>query len=123
MKIKLSEATPIQINWLVAKCEGIELNSQGLYNRLLVDGHMSRGQEMLAPYRPTTDWAQGGPIIEREEIDLNCYESPKTGVGWWSAEITGTQAKAKAHTPLIAAMRCYVASKLGDEVKIPEELK
>lgn len=25
-------------------------------------------------------------------------------------------------TPLIAAMRCFVASKLGDEVEIPEEL-
>jgi len=25
-------------------------------------------------------------------------------------------------TPLIAAMRCYVASKLGDEVDIPTEL-
>ena len=25
-------------------------------------------------------------------------------------------------TPLIAAMRCYVASKLGDEVEVPEEL-
>lgn len=28
----------------------------------------------------------------------------------------------KAPPPLIAAMRCYVASKLGDEVDIPEEL-
>ena len=26
-------------------------------------------------------------------------------------------------TPLIAAMRSYVACKLGDEVEIPEELK
>jgi hypothetical protein len=25
-------------------------------------------------------------------------------------------------TPLIAAMRCYVASKLGDEVEVPAEL-
>jgi hypothetical protein len=25
-------------------------------------------------------------------------------------------------TPLIAAMRCYVASKFGDEVETPEEL-
>ena len=25
-------------------------------------------------------------------------------------------------TPLIAAMRCYVASKLGDEIEIPTEL-
>jgi len=28
----------------------------------------------------------------------------------------------KGPTPLIAAMRCYVASKLGDEVEIPQEL-
>jgi hypothetical protein len=26
-------------------------------------------------------------------------------------------------TPLIAAMRCFVTSKLGDEIEIPEELK
>jgi hypothetical protein len=26
-------------------------------------------------------------------------------------------------TPLIAAMRCYVQSKLGDEVEAPEELQ
>jgi hypothetical protein len=26
------------------------------------------------------------------------------------------------HTPLIAAMRCYVASKLGEEIDVPEEL-
>lgn len=25
-------------------------------------------------------------------------------------------------TPLIAAMRCFVASRLGDEIEIPEEL-
>lgn len=25
-------------------------------------------------------------------------------------------------TPLIAAMRCFVASKLGDEVEVPDEL-
>lgn len=28
----------------------------------------------------------------------------------------------KFNTPLIAAMRCYVASKLGDDVDVPEEL-
>jgi hypothetical protein len=28
-----------------------------------------------------------------------------------------------APTPLIAAMRCYVASKMGDEIELPEELK
>jgi hypothetical protein len=33
-----------------------------------------------------------------------------------------TAIKGYGHTPLIAAMRCYVASKLGDEVEIPQEL-
>jgi hypothetical protein len=73
------------------------------------------------PY--STDWAQGGPIIEREEIDVYCYESPKSGCGWWVAEITGTKAKARGNSYLVAAMRCYTSSKLGDEIEIPEELK
>lgn len=72
--------------------------------------------------RFSTDWSDGGPIIEREEIDIYCHESPKAGCGWWVAEITGTKAKGKGNTPLSAAMRCYVASKLGNEVEVPEEL-
>jgi len=104
MKIKTSNLIGPALDWVVAYATYID---KGI-------GDFGR------PF--STNWAQGGPIIEREEIDLNCYESPKTGVGWWSAEITGTQARAKAHTPLIAAMRCYVASKLGDEIEIPEEL-
>jgi len=82
------------------------------------------------PYRPDLEWSQGGPIIEREKIKL----FPNMG-GTWSAQIrheghhplvahkvlTGWTNKA-GPTPLIAAMRCYVASKLGDEVEIPKEL-
>jgi hypothetical protein len=62
----------------------------------------------------STDWAQGGPIIEREGIDI--YQS-----GVWVAEMDGKHTT-EGPTPLIAAMRCYVASKLGDEVEVPEEL-
>lgn len=65
----------------------------------------------------STDWSQGGPIIERELIrlsndgsNLHCAYWAK-GPEYW------------AETPLIAAMRCYVASKLGDEVEIPGVLK
>jgi hypothetical protein len=63
-------------------------------------------------YTPSTDWAQGGPIIEREMITVEW-----TGEDWrtciWCDE------KFLGPTPLIAAMRAYVASKLGDEVEIP----
>ena len=63
----------------------------------------------------STNWAQGGPIIEREMIDLKCLPTKQGGFIWRTACADGP-------TPLIAAMRCYVASKLGDEVEIPEEL-
>lgn len=66
------------------------------------------------------DWAQGGPIIEREGMLIR----PQPGYNLWEAWKHGAD---EGHfsvgpTPLVAAMRCYVASKLGDEVDIPEEL-
>jgi hypothetical protein len=73
----------------------------------------------------STDWAQGGPIIEEEKIDIQCWSVHSMP---WKASIDGdTDAGVALYveygpTPLIAAMRCYVASKLGDDINIPEEL-
>lgn len=69
------------------------------------------------PY--STDWAQGGPIIEREAIALT---TQLTNKDWMAVSFHG-DIDGFGPTPLIAAMRCYVASKLGDEIEIPEELK
>jgi hypothetical protein len=66
----------------------------------------------------STDWAQGGPIIERENMEITRLADDR---GWKSTNYDQT-IKAYGPTPLIAAMRCYVASKLGDEVELPEEL-
>ena len=115
MRIKTSELTGAALDWVVAKCEGIDL-IDGRYNRLLVDGHMSRGQEMMAPYKPSTNWAQGGPIIEREKITPEWTGEDWMGYIRHDEELFGP-------TPLIAAMRCYVGSKLGDEVEVPEGVK
>ena len=73
----------------------------------------------LDGFEPSTDWAQGGPIIEREGITLrSCIDGAA-----WDAELAYEETiLASGPTPLIAAMRCFVASKLGDEVDIPEEL-
>ena len=70
----------------------------------------------------STDWAQGGPIIEREVISLI---HPKYDC--WTAHCYDKTLDDESYTldgptPLIAAMRCFVASKLGDEVDVPEEL-
>lgn len=69
----------------------------------------------VLPY--STDWAQGGPIIERECIDLQCQNNDL-----WAADL-GLESSVYGTTPLIAAMRCYVESKLGDEIELPESWK
>ena len=74
----------------------------------------------------STDWAHGGPIIEREVISIGKHTWDDEGVISWGASKSGLYQGAPfsvGPTPLIAAMRCYVASKLGNEVEIPEELK
>ena len=106
--MKTNELTGAALDWAVAKCEGL-INGDDLDIGFILE----RG------YSPSTDWAQGGPIIERERI----YFIPSI-IGGWAAKMHGNPTPLyKGQTPLIAAMRCYVASKLGDEVDIPEELK
>ena len=76
-------------------------------------------------FRPSTDWSQGGPIIEREQIALNLLFNQAPERLWMASATGGSHSPSVVQygpTPLIAAMRCYVASKLGDEVDIPKEL-
>jgi hypothetical protein len=63
----------------------------------------------------------GGPIMDEAEIDTYCHE--RNSPFGWHAEITGTKFKGRGPTRLIAACRCYVASKLGDEIELLEELE
>jgi hypothetical protein len=69
--------------------------------------------------KPSVDWSQGGPIIERERIAM----WPDEEGGFLASADEGKGNDYHGPTPLIAAMRAYVASKLGDEVDVPEELK
>ena len=72
-------------------------------------------------YSPFSGWKMCGPIIEREEIGFAKY-GPN---GTWKAVIGETPRGIPCYgpTPLIAALRCFVTSRLGDEVDVPEELK
>lgn len=74
---------------------------------------------------PSTDWSQGGPLIEKYRIELR--ESGKAN--WWAdksmlREGVPDQNDWCGHGPsaLIAACRAIVAAKLGDSVDVPEEL-
>ena len=100
--MKTSKLRGGALDWAVAQCEGISVRN---------------GFDDNCP-EYSTNWAQGGPIIEREGISINSHLD---GYEWFARDYWGLNEQAD-ETPLIAAMRCYVANKLGDEVEIPEEL-
>jgi len=72
MKIKTSELTGAALDWAVAKCEGWDVADDFW---ITDPGEAGTGQP-LSDFRPSTDWAQGGPIIERKHINLSAYELP-----------------------------------------------
>jgi Protein of unknown function (DUF2591) len=73
-------------------------------------------------YEPTINWAQGGPIIERERLDgFWNPETSKWSIAGWDDR--GRREVIQWHESLlVAAMRCYVASEMGNEVEVPDEL-
>ena len=115
--MKVSELQGAALDWAVAKCEGLET--------YIDDGmvHLVRQpfDKQYAFWTPSTDWAQGGPIIEREKIEWRWMHGRKS----YGAEKPSQYRTFLMDGPsiLIAAMRCYVASKLGYMIELPEELK
>lgn len=72
----------------------------------------------------STDWAQGGPIIEREWLDVTPWPNKSDEDMRWACEHYDFEAcKAFGPTPLVAAMRCFCLTYLGEEVELPEGLK
>lgn len=70
-------------------------------------------------YSPSTDWGRGGPIIERNDWVLP-YRSPgrRLHLGRYTAQTPGGF-EHSGPTPLVAAMRAYVASRFGEDVELP----
>jgi hypothetical protein len=116
--MKTNELTGLALDWAVAKCEFHEPDYEPQdWLIYITEGCNDAGWV----FAPSTDWAQGGPIIEREGIAVVPAHDG------WKAVIDLDEGDFMVQTnhgptPLIAAMRCYVASKLGDEVEIPAEL-
>lgn len=69
---------------------------------------------------PSEDWECGGPIIERERISIDFTDKPHKRPNCCATlDSTGDTIGHYGPTPLIAAMRAYCASVLGDEVDLP----
>lgn len=157
--MKTSELTGAALDLAVAKCEqaaglitydaqatglpyctliagqpclwGVGILQKATFNPETGKPHVFHG--MGGKYSPSTEWDQGGTIIEREQITVapfyskwvaskNCSENIHDQDGDLMTVVMWSEEAIQGPTPLIAAMRCYIASKLGDEVEIPEEL-
>ncbi len=133
--MKTSELTGAQLDYWVARAEGLTLAPNGCdaWNVEGPEHHPARFRTICAApsgpdftsgytgdWSPSTKWDDGGPIIERERIDIEFTDKPHkrpaccatinspddgTGVGYGA-------------TPLVAAMRAYVAARYGLEVQI-----
>lgn len=137
--MKTSELIGPALDWAVAKAEGLPLRLDPMdfrkdapdsilagwwvwdaeFNMLI--GQKRERRDQHDGYAPSIDWNQGGPIIEDQRIStVPLYQD-------WEATLDLDEGDALVQvntgpTPLIAAMRCFVQSRLGDEVDIPKEL-
>ncbi|MDL4862073.1 DUF2591 family protein [Halomonas elongata] len=108
MITKTSELMGPALDWSVAKAQG---------------DHCVINAGFFEKVRFSTDWSQGGPLIERY-IGATQYEGDRDPIEPFYAETRceNMEAYANGPTPLIAAMRAIVAAELGDEVDVPDEL-
>ena len=78
-------------------------------------------------WNPSANWAHGGPIIDREHIDLDHRLGREPNVAWRAVTTSAIKGpfddfpriSRYGDTALIAAMRVFVASKIGPVVVVP----
>lgn len=128
MKVKTTDLQGAALDWAVAKCEYTDRRVE--IHETTTAPQVERGPGTGDRYgigwfsfRASTNPAQGQPILERERISTSAY-ADSTNWGAYKLDQDGSKQNwiIAAPTMLIAGLRCYVASKLGDEVDVPEEL-
>jgi hypothetical protein len=103
-KMKTTELRGAALDYAVAICEGV-IKGDALDVGFVLEGG----------YNPSSNWAQGGAIIERKMITVYPWSHAEWFANAGDDDVSGT-------SPLEAAMRSYVAAKMGDEVEISAEL-
>lgn len=116
--MKTSELIGGRLDYWVAKAEGrtVDYHDSGAHGGDFVTV-VDAEQSGWVSWSPSRAWADGGPIIEREPLDII-----SNGPGEWAAGYALESWQVEMHrcsygpTPLIAAMRAYVESKFGKDV-------
>lgn len=120
MLVKTSELIGPALDWAVTKCE-LELQIEsGVYVKEWVLEENKRGERFSSF---STEWDLGGPIVEREWLDPTPWPNESdSDLRWQCQQHDNIDCLFFGPTLLVAAMRCFVASQLGDEIEIPDVL-
>lgn len=129
IEVKTADLIGYPLEWAVAKTEGIDCLWE--IRDLCDHGTAVPTLLFLNPIdcilnvagRFSTDWGQGGPLIDQHTAMIRNY--PNSEVGDKAAARVvhdGTAFWQGGPTPLIALCRAIVAAKLGDVVRVPAEL-
>lgn len=128
---KVSALVGPALNWAVVKSLGLDVHHDAILGGVMMDGwHVSglRGDPnrwvSLERCDYASDWALSGPLVEREKINITShgddwiagYPKPVEFEGFRKYVFSG------GDTPLNAAMRCFVESRLGNEIQVPADL-
>lgn len=120
--MKVAELEGAQLDQWVARAEGkCYTTNPGKWGNALVNdlGRLSIAKnswDCARYFEPSSNWTHGGPIVEREGISPMRWEISSDDGTVWSARNLRATIHMNGPTPLIAAMRVYVASKYGEEV-------
>lgn len=127
--IKTNKLQGARLNYAVAVALGHSVHIDAVLHGHVMHGPWISGHVhdqnvwiQLYQFRPSENWARGGQIID-EHIDRltklgdrewmahkTCYDNPEVCyIGY-------------GDTALQAAMRCFVAARLGETVEIPDTL-
>ena len=120
--INTNDLIGLALDWAVELAKGTHWSPNGYFVFKHPDG-TTRIFERNPEWRYSTHWAQSGPIIDREKISVRSTPV-SSGIVWFATYNPDNDYAFCGDGPtlLIAAMRCFCASKLGDTVEVPEEL-
>ena len=132
MRVKTSELIGAALNFAVSVVEGYDPKDlrPGVGGSLSIALRDERGKltGMISTGHTYLSWLNpcGAMLAERHEIGYRRNVPCTKGREWEALPSLTTKGAGMyftyGSTPLIAMMRCFVASKLGDEVDVPEEL-
>ncbi len=134
ISVMAGNLTGAALNWVVAMAEGYTQDSEDQTCIISPKGEptscTARSAVQGYGYRPSSDWAQGGPLIEKHQIALvaeahDGMPGTERSLRWYAdVYYDGGQQYTTEYcdTALIAACRAIVAIHFGDTVQVPKWL-